>query len=81
MILKGEHMNTLVKAVLFSLSTALVAAPAMAAPQHNDHHKPVHHVQKHKAPIKHTPQKHAKKHVPVKHAPAHHTVQRDIKHR
>ncbi|CAB1220024.1 RcnB family protein [Acinetobacter bouvetii] len=33
-------MNTLVKAIVFSLSTALVTAPAMAAPQeHNQSHQ------------------------------------------
>ena len=36
-------MNTLVKAIVLSLSTALVAAPAMAAPQ--DHDPQQHHQQ------------------------------------
>ena len=43
-------MNTLVKAIVLSFSTALVAAPAMAAPQ--DHHSPSHQVQNHhKTPV------------------------------
>jgi Ni/Co efflux regulator RcnB len=43
-------MNTLVKAIVLSFSTALVAAPAMAAPQ--DHHSPSHQIQNHhKAPV------------------------------
>ena len=37
-------MNTLVKAIVLSLSTALVAAPAMAAPQE---HNPQQHHQQH----------------------------------
>ena len=36
-------MNTLVKAIVLSLSTALVAAPAMAAPQ--EHNPQQHHQQ------------------------------------
>jgi hypothetical protein len=36
-------MNTLVKAIILSLSTALVAAPVMAAPQ--DHHPQQHNQQ------------------------------------
>ena len=45
-------MNTLVKAIVLSLSTVLVAAPAMAAPQ--DHHGQSHQVQNnHKAPVQH----------------------------
>lgn len=50
-------MNTLVKAIVLSLSTALVAAPAMAAPQehHQSHqvsqHNQPHHVDQHKAPV------------------------------
>ncbi|MFD1438814.1 RcnB family protein [Acinetobacter sp. ANC 4282] len=50
-------MNTLVKAIVLSLSTALVAAPVMAAPQ--DHHSQQHNQQHsqqsaqshHKAPV------------------------------
>lgn len=50
-------MNTLVKAIVLSLSTALVAAPVMAAPQ--DHHPQQHNQQHsqqstqnhHKAPV------------------------------
>ena len=43
-------MNTLVKAIVLSFSTALVAAPAMAAPQ--DHYGQSHQVQNHhKAPV------------------------------
>ncbi|NNH00740.1 RcnB family protein [Acinetobacter sp. ANC 5414] len=50
-------MNTLIKAIVLSLSTALVAAPAMAAPQ--DHHSQPHNQQHnqppaqnhHKAPV------------------------------
>lgn len=38
-------MNTLVKAIVLSLSTALVAAPAMAAPQ--EHNPQQHHQQQH----------------------------------
>lgn len=41
-------MNTLVKAIVLSLSTALVAAPVMAAPQ--DHQPEKTQVQQHKAP-------------------------------
>ena len=52
-------MNTLVKAIVLSLSTALVAAPAMAAPQ--DHNPQQHHQQHsyqpvqnhHKTPVQH----------------------------
>ena len=61
-------MNTLVKAIVLSLSTALVAAPAMAAPQ--DHNQPhqvnqqnqPHHVDQHKAPVQqqHKPAVHKK---------------------
>lgn len=43
-------MNTLIKAIVLSLSTALVAAPAMAAPQ--EHHSQSHQVQDHhKIPV------------------------------
>ncbi len=41
-------MNTLVKAIVLSLSTALVAAPVMAAPQ--DHQPKKTQFQQHKAP-------------------------------
>lgn len=41
-------MNTLVKAIVLSLSTALIAAPVMAAPQ--DHQPKKTQVQQHKAP-------------------------------
>ena len=43
-------MNRLVKAVVFSLSSALVATSAFAAP-HEQQHKP-HQLQQHKAPSK-----------------------------
>ena len=33
-------MNTLMKAIVLSISTALVAAPAMAAPQNSQNHQP-----------------------------------------
>ena len=42
-------MNTLVKAIILSLSTALVAAPAMAAPQ--DHHSQQHNQQHNQQPV------------------------------
>lgn len=63
-------MNTLMKAIVLSISTALVAAPAMAAPQNSQNHQPQpahnqkaptqHQVQKDKAPIKHEAQQHKK---------------------
>lgn len=60
-------MNTLIKAIALSISTALVAAPAMAAPQeHQPNKAPAPHVEKtpnkapnkaqHKAPPKPAPQ-------------------------
>lgn len=33
-------MNTLMKAIVLSISTALVAVPAMAAPQNSQNHQP-----------------------------------------
>lgn len=52
-------MNTLMKAIVLSISTALVAAPAMAAPQNNqpqiEHNQKApaqHQVQKDKMPAK-----------------------------
>ena len=42
-------MNTLVKAIILSLSTALVAAPAMAAPQ--DHHSQQYNQQHNQQPV------------------------------
>ncbi|WP_257223919.1 hypothetical protein [Acinetobacter sp. YH1901134] len=33
-------MNTLMKAIVLSISTALVAAPAMVAPQNSQQHAP-----------------------------------------
>ena len=63
-------MNTLVKVLVFSISTALVAAPAMAAPQDNQNHQPQathnqkapaqHQVQKDKTPAKPQAQQHKK---------------------
>lgn len=63
-------MNTLMKAIVLSISTALVAAPAMASPQNSQNHQPQpahnqkaptqHQVQKDKAPIKHEAQQHKK---------------------
>lgn len=45
-------MNTLVKAIVLSLSTALVAAPVMAAPQ--EHYNKSHQVQQHKSSPQHS---------------------------
>ena len=56
-------MNTLVKALVLSISTALVAAPAMAAPQDHQQSKP-HAQQQHKAPA---PQHQVQKHQQDKH--------------
>lgn len=63
-------MNTLMKAIVLSISTALVAAPAMAAPQNNQNHQPQiehnqkapaqHQVQKDKMPAKPQAQQHKK---------------------
>ncbi|WP_180089668.1 RcnB family protein [Acinetobacter sp. YH12219] len=52
-------MNTLMKAIVLSISTALVAAPAMAAPQNSQQHVPTHN-QNTKA------QQHTKQNTPVK---------------
>lgn len=51
-------MNTLVKAIVLSLSTALVAAPVMAAPQ--EHYNKPHQVQQHKASPQHSTQNNQK---------------------
>ena len=77
-------MNTFIKAVLFSISTAIIAAPAMAATQHHDK---VQHVEKkkaqppkhieHKQPPKHETKKDVKKHP----TPIHKTEKHDTKHR
>ncbi|KGT46914.1 hypothetical protein GW12_20970 [Acinetobacter sp. HR7] len=56
-------MNTLVKALVLSISTALVAAPAMAAPQDHEPNK-AHTQQQHKAPA---PQHEAQQHKQDKH--------------
>lgn len=52
-------MNTLIKAIVLSISTALVAAPAMATPQNSQQHAPAHN-QNTKA------QQHTKQNTPVK---------------
>jgi Ni/Co efflux regulator RcnB len=49
-------MNTLVKALVLSISTALVAAPAMAAPQDHQQTKPQIQNQYMKAPAQHQSQ-------------------------
>lgn len=50
-------MNTLVKALLLSMSTALVAAPVMAAPQDHPSQQNSHQVQQqHHAPAQHQAQ-------------------------
>jgi Ni/Co efflux regulator RcnB len=49
-------MNTLMKAIVLSISTALVATPAMAAPQDNQKHQPQT-VHNQKAPTQHQVQK------------------------
>lgn len=81
-------MNNFIKAVLFSISAALVATPAMAAThyQENAHHTtqhhsaPIKHVQ-HKQAIKHTPKKTIKKHShSVKKAPVHYVAKHHVKH-
>lgn len=48
-------MKTLVKAIVLSISTAVAATSAMAAPQDHQQHKP-HAQQLHKAPQHHAPQ-------------------------
>ena len=58
-------MNTLIKAIVLSLSTALVAAPAMAAPQ--DHHSQQHNQQHNQQPA----QNHHKAHVQQHHNAVH----------
>ncbi|WP_180009526.1 MULTISPECIES: RcnB family protein [unclassified Acinetobacter] len=52
-------MNKLMKAIVLSISTALVTAPAMAAPQNSQQHAPAHN-QNTKA------QQHTKQNTPVK---------------
>ncbi|ANF82812.1 hypothetical protein A3K93_11870 [Acinetobacter sp. NCu2D-2] len=44
-------MNTLFKAIVLSVSTALVAAPAMAAPQDHQRHAPQVQNKHHQAPV------------------------------
>lgn len=46
-------MKTLVKAIVLSISTALVAIPAMAAPQDHHQYSKVHAQQQHHAPQHH----------------------------
>lgn len=58
-------MNTLIKAIVLSLSTALVAAPAIAAPQ--DHHSQQHNQQHNQQPA----QNHHKAHVQQHHNAVH----------
>lgn len=53
-------MNTLMKAIVLSMSTALVAAPAIAAPQNAHEQKAPTHSQSTKA------QQHSKQNTPVK---------------
>lgn len=58
-------MNTLMKAIVLSISTALVAAPAMAAPQNEQNHQPQP-AHNQKAPVQHQAQQ-AKKVVNPSH--------------
>ena len=50
-------MNTLIKAIVLSISTAFVAAPAMAAPQNSQNHQPQA-AHNHEAPVKQQAQQH-----------------------
>lgn len=58
-------MNTLMKAIVLSISTALVAAPAMAAPQQDQKHQ-VQSTHNQKAPSKQQQTKHQTQ-TPAKH--------------
>ncbi|MCO8068220.1 RcnB family protein [Acinetobacter schindleri] len=51
-------MKTLVKAIVLSISTALVAIPAMAAPQDHHQYSKSHAQQQHHAPQHHQQNKH-----------------------
>lgn len=76
-------MRSFVKTILFSLSAAIIATPAMAASPHQDSAHRVappqiaHHTL-HKQPAKHAPQKVMKK---KHHANPHHLTKHDVKHR
>jgi len=83
-------MNTFVKAILFSISTAVITAPAMAATQSQHdklHHVERHHVDKHRTHFaKHEHRQHVERHVPKKaiekhHAHSNHVARHDFKHR
>ena len=62
-------MNTLVKAIVLSLSTALVAAPAMAAPQ--EHNPQQHHQQYGHQPVQNHHKTPVQQHIQQHHNAAH----------
>lgn len=76
-------MRHFVKTILFSLSTAIIAVPAMAASPHQDSahrvapHQVAHH-NVHKQSAKHAPKIVMKK---KHHANPHHLTKHDVKHR